>query len=280
MGCLKLTYKPIFEPRTHGSMPSREAKVVQMFISVDPLAEVQPNKTPYHFVSNNPINRIDPTGMLDNPIYDTDGNFLGTDDRGLQGDAIVMNKGNFSQGMAHSEAKAYDLSPNLGFMDESAKSKMNTHFAGLKDRPDYDGFVTIAEGIKWAKEHPNTLPDNITPDNSLYLDASKLNFGDLSVQNIGLSEGQQANVNLFNYVSWTSSSSRATTYALGNTQIKLLNAQEGKVKLFWDDYDWDVHPNGNANRNRLIRGERALKGLNDSHGFRVYIYGTGTIKTE
>src|SRR5690606_40062879 len=40
---------------------------------VDPLAEVQPNKTPYHFVSNNPINRIDPTGMIDHE-YDKDGN--------------------------------------------------------------------------------------------------------------------------------------------------------------------------------------------------------------
>src|SRR5699024_961206 len=35
------------------------------FWQMDPLAEVQPNKTSYHFVSNNPINRVDPTGMLD-----------------------------------------------------------------------------------------------------------------------------------------------------------------------------------------------------------------------
>src|SRR5699024_10093226 len=35
------------------------------WMNVDPLAEVQPNKTPYHFVSNNPITRVDPTGMLD-----------------------------------------------------------------------------------------------------------------------------------------------------------------------------------------------------------------------
>ncbi len=32
---------------------------------VDPLAENNPDKTPYHFVSNNPINRIDPDGRDD-----------------------------------------------------------------------------------------------------------------------------------------------------------------------------------------------------------------------
>src|SRR5690554_1755322 len=244
-------------------------------MNVDPLAEKYPSYSSYNYTLNNPLNRIDPDGRLDNPVYDTDGNFLGTDDRGLQGDAIVMNKGNFSQGMAHSEAKAYDLFPNLGFMDESAKSKMNTHFAGLKDRPDYDGFVTIAEGIKWAKEHPNTLPDNITPDNSLYLDASKLNFGNLSVNNFPIAEGKQGNVNLFDYVNFFSKSSRYTTYALGNTQMKLLNAKTGSVQLFSDYYDWDVHPGGNENRNRLIKGERTLKRLDDSHGFKVYMYGTG-----
>ncbi|MGE0930844.1 JAB-like toxin 1 domain-containing protein [Peijinzhouia sedimentorum] len=35
---------------------------------VDPLAEIALDKTPYHFVSNNPINRIDPDGLTDYEI--------------------------------------------------------------------------------------------------------------------------------------------------------------------------------------------------------------------
>ena len=36
-----------------------------LWLSVDPLAELAPDKTPYHFVSNNPINRVDPRGLTD-----------------------------------------------------------------------------------------------------------------------------------------------------------------------------------------------------------------------
>ena len=38
---------------------------VSIFVNVDPLAILYPNKSPYHFVSNNPINRIDPLGLTD-----------------------------------------------------------------------------------------------------------------------------------------------------------------------------------------------------------------------
>ncbi len=101
--------------------------------------------------------------------------------------------------MSHEEALNNNLGAE-GLSSDEAQSKLVSHYSGLKDRPDYDGFVTISEGIEWAKQHPYTLPNNITPDNSLYLDASKLNFGDLSVKNIGLQEGQKGNVNLLDYV--------------------------------------------------------------------------------
>lgn len=39
------------------------------FMNVDPLAEQAPDKTPYHFVSNNPINRIDPDGRWDIQVH-------------------------------------------------------------------------------------------------------------------------------------------------------------------------------------------------------------------
>jgi RHS repeat-associated protein len=40
---------------------------ISIWHSVDPLAEHSPNKSPYHYCSNNPINRTDPTGMCDDP---------------------------------------------------------------------------------------------------------------------------------------------------------------------------------------------------------------------
>ena len=47
---------------------------VPMWTSVDPLAEKNPNMTPYHFCHDNPVNRIDPDGMDDH--FDEKGNFI------------------------------------------------------------------------------------------------------------------------------------------------------------------------------------------------------------
>ena len=212
------------------------------------------------------------------PIYDVNGHFLGTDDEGLQGDAIVMRREDFRQGMSHEDA----LSKATYINSFDALLRIYSHYNNLNNRPDWDGFITISEGIRWAKTHPNALT-YYNPDNALYMNASKLNFGNLSVKNIGLEEGETGNVNLLDYVRLFSSSSRSTTYALGNTQIQLLDSSNGSVKLFSDDYDWNyhnafVHGHPQGRRDWLIYLERQRADLNNTHGFPIYIYGTGQIR--
>ena len=76
---------------------------------IDPMAEKYCTFTPYSYCVNNPIMYIDPDGRLANPIYDQEGNFLGTDNRGLQGDAIIIDSKFFQQGMEHELAEGLDL---------------------------------------------------------------------------------------------------------------------------------------------------------------------------
>ena len=249
------------------------------WMNLDPLAEERSWVSPYNFVQNNPIMRVDPTGALDAPIYDTDGAFLGTDDQGLQGKGIVMDAENFTQGMSHDDAMSHSLGAG-GLNSKEAGSKLVNHYDGLKDRPDYDGFVTIAEGINWAKSHPNA--DFNDPSNSLYLDASKLDFGKMDMNELTLNEFK--NVNLLNSVNMSKWSSIHTTYALGNTAIKLINSHSKQVQLKGDIYDWDYHnydPKSgkipSSKRDRLILLERLRTGINDSHGFPLKIYGTGKL---
>jgi len=219
------------------------------------------------------------------PIYDLDGTFLGVDDGGLQGEAIIMDRYAFRDGMTHAEAMRIGRTLD-NMSDEEALSFANNgsfvtflnHYSNLNSRPDWDGFVTIDEGIAWAKEHPN-VKANPTSDNTLYINASFLDLGFLTVSNSGLKVGEgYRNVNLYDYVNRKSLRSINTTYALGNTSIKLLD-NTGTISFQGDVYDWDYHENS-PKRNALIFLERKRAGLNDNHGFKVKIYGTTRINKD
>ena len=47
--------------------------------NIDPLADVNPNWTPYRYAFNNPLMFIDPTGMLEDIYVNENGDYLGTD---------------------------------------------------------------------------------------------------------------------------------------------------------------------------------------------------------
>jgi hypothetical protein len=65
MGCLKLTYQAKQNPLkiAYKKASEKSEKVVQGFISVDPLAADYPFYTPYNYAGNKPVNKIDIDGM-------------------------------------------------------------------------------------------------------------------------------------------------------------------------------------------------------------------------
>lgn len=252
---------------------------VGRFTTFDPLAENDCSVSPYVYCGNNSVNMIDPTGAIFSPIYHINGKLLGTDEEGFEGQSIIMNESNFKQGMSHEEALNYSLGYE-GLINDMARSNYVTSYTGLKDRPDYDGFVTIDEGVEWAKLHPNAL-DSPTPDNSLYVNTGLLDFGDLTVEKIGIrNTGKVYPINLFNKTNTLNSiinnKLRATIYALGAVDIILQNPVLRTIRVVNNDAtDYDWNGGGSFIRNTAIQIEKKRTGLKESMGFKTYYYGVG-----
>ena len=124
-----------------------DAKLVR-WNTYDPMAEKYYGVNAYSYCMDAPTLFADFDGM--NPIYDVYGFFLGTDDLGLQGEPIIMNSEMFTQGMLNAKAIEQNLGLKLLANNESV-ARFLTSYLALRYRPDWDGFVTISEGITWAK---------------------------------------------------------------------------------------------------------------------------------
>ena len=62
-----------------------------VFTSRDPMMDQRPWLSPYHYCSNNPVGKVDPSGMLDedNPVFTSDGTYLGCTKEGYTGMVLI-----------------------------------------------------------------------------------------------------------------------------------------------------------------------------------------------
>ena len=241
-------------------------ELMTMWLSVDPMSDKYPSISPYAYCAWNPVKLVDPDGEEISPIYDKWGNLLGTDDQGLKGKAIVMDEGNFSQGMSHKDALRHNLGKN-GFQDEIAYEKFSRHYAGLKDRPDYDGILSLPEANDWYR-NGNGEP--------LYVDASKISLYPVTTSSFDKGEGCSITPNfLGEYMNYE------TGPVYGHIQLTLLNESTGEVRLgnsqgLLDNYGFEQQPKGGKWRNFATKIGKALAG--NGRPYDIYTYKTGTVR--
>ena len=230
------------------------------FTTVDPLSEKYYPIGMYAYCNNNPVRYIDPTGMFTSPIYDEEGKLLGTDDEGLQGVAIIMNKSNFKQGMSHEEALSHDLGYN-GLVDDEARTNYLKSYTSLKDRPDYDGYLTLKEANKWYREG-NGQP--------LFTSLAKIDLSGI----YSLGERYVGEIKSFNLLLHSGSLNDGLVY--GNVTLK--RYPNHSVRAFSDKYDFEMHNGRNPlnwgrNIETIIGNRVAGKG----QAYEINIYGSAKL---
>ncbi len=236
--------------------------------NVDPAFGEKPWMSPYHAFSNKPILNVDPNGDSDSPIYDEKGDFLGTDDQGLKGKAIVMKKEDFTQGMKHSVALKKDLAPKGGneflkaIPNNKDYAKFYKHFSSLAKRPDYDGYLTKEEADKhWLGKSGQPL----------FVDQAKIDLPGVNTKSFGNKPGAF----FFKNFVWGLSN---TGKVYGTLKLTLVNCNTGEVHIgpstFMDKYDYKM--DGRALRDFATWWGRP-GGENDGKSFYIYGYGHTTV---
>jgi RHS repeat-associated protein len=126
---------------------------------VDPLASDLPSWTSYHFVNNNPINLIDPTGMSAEPVYDLKGNHLGNTKEGFTGEVLIYSGDkeiDFST-MSASEAEGLDgvdtYNNQRSTLSNDAKSNIWTSIASHFESEEVYDLTFSMDNIEGGKIH-------------------------------------------------------------------------------------------------------------------------------
>ena len=211
--------------------------------------------SPYLWCAANPIKFVDPDGK--SPIYDMDGTFLGTDDKGLQGEYLIMSRNVFKQSMKHSDAVSNNY---IGAIDPKVRQKIWDHHATLGDRPDWDGKLTLDEANEWYRKGKGE---------DLYIDIKSIDLS--SFRSLGDKYiGKHYYFNLLVY------GNPLDGLVYGNLGFE--RTPNHGVKSLGDKYDFDIKE---WSRDNVIRNiETYIGALVAGKGvpYRIIIYGEKKLK--
>ncbi len=103
---------------------------ISLWYGVDPLAEKHPDKTPYHYCSNNPIMRIDPDGLTDFIVNKETGRITQVGDPNNERDRILKTNGNgeikrYTRGEREGQAKVAIDDISTGILEDGLNLKEN-----------------------------------------------------------------------------------------------------------------------------------------------------------
>ena len=227
------------------------------FLSVDPLSDKAPCIQPYLYCNGNPLRYIDPDGR--NPIYSPDGEFLGVNESGLQGEAFIMESKDYYLGMSNEDSRK--LNQGINILSERARAKYESHFNTLSSRPDWDGILTLKEANSWYRGGSGE---------ALYVDLKEIDLSGV----LSLGEryvGQLKSVNLL-----LNSNSIENGLVYGN--ITLRRHPNNQVKAFPDTYNFEMHPWGNPiNWGRNLETLIGRKVAGTGVPYTINFYGSKTL---
>lgn len=178
-----------------------------------------------------------------------------------RGDAIIMNRDNFKQGMSSDDAMKYNLGLE-GLANQEAIDRYTTSFEALKDRPDWDGYLTLEEANDWYRNGNGQ---------SLFVSLDKIDLSGI----LSLGEKFVGDKKTFNLLLNSNSLNDGLVYG----QITLKRYPNNTVRAYADEYNFESHSwwnplNWGRNIETAIGRSYAGQGVK----YEINIYGSKTLK--
>ena len=198
---------------------------------------------------------VDWDGREVNPIYDLNGYFLGTDNKGLKGKPIMMKREHFKQAFILG-----DIDCQMYPVSIEARITASIHHSNLKNRPDWDGIITDNEARMWYQNGNGQR---------LFIDKSKLDLAPVTTTDFS-NENTICHNFFFDILS-----DKDIGRVYGSLTLTMLDLQTGEVGVgnlndsYIDTYDF----NSGGTLLRDVATHVASKIVGEGTSFKIYGWG-------